>query len=209
MNLPGTIKANLSGNAATATKAANADRATRDSDGNVINTTYIKTVTLASGTKNGTLKLTVGGTTTDNIAVKGLGSAAYTDSESYAAASHIHNYAGSTSAGGAAKWLKGDYTTNGGRQEPNYFGVNKVGALMMNTPINGNSQYKDFLIMDCYWGNDAGGAVAFGINRQSLGAYIMRSAAERETWEESSELLGTHNYTSYTVKKDGTGASGT
>lgn len=80
---------------------------------------------------------------------------------------------------------------------------------MMNTSINGNSQYKDFLIMDCYYGSDAGGAVAFGINRQSLGAYIMRSAAERKTWEESAELLGTHNYTLYTVKKDGTGASGT
>lgn len=52
---------------------------------------------------------------------------------------------------------------------------------MMNTPINGNSEYKDFLIMDCYGGNDVGGAVAFGVNRQSLGAYIMRSAAERET----------------------------
>ena len=34
-------------------------------------------VTLASGTNNGTLKLTVGGTATDNIAVKGLGGAAY------------------------------------------------------------------------------------------------------------------------------------
>lgn len=92
---------------------------------------------------------------------------------------------------------------------PNYFGVNKIGALMMNTTINGNSEYKDFFIMDCYSGSDAGGAVAFGINRQSLGAYIMRSAAKRETWKESAELLGTHNYTLYTVKKDGTGASGT
>ena len=49
-------------------------------------------VTLASGTNNGTLKLTVGGTTTDNIAVKGLGSAAYTNSSAYAAASHTHSY---------------------------------------------------------------------------------------------------------------------
>lgn len=42
-----------------------------------------QTVTLASGTNNGTLKLTVGSTTTDNIAVKGLGSAAFTASSSY------------------------------------------------------------------------------------------------------------------------------
>lgn len=45
-----------------------------------------QTVTLASGTNNGTLKLTVGGTATDNIAVKGLGTAAYTASTAYATA---------------------------------------------------------------------------------------------------------------------------
>ena len=43
-----------------------------------------QTVTLESGTNNGTLKLTVNGTAKDNIAVKGLGSAAYTESSAYA-----------------------------------------------------------------------------------------------------------------------------
>lgn len=41
-------------------------------------------VTLESGTEQGTLKLTVNGTATDNVAVTGLGSAAYTDSGAYA-----------------------------------------------------------------------------------------------------------------------------
>ncbi len=50
---------------------------------------------------------------------------------------------------------------------------------MMNTTVNGNSQYKDWIIMDCYNANDVGGGVAFGVNRQSLGAYIMRSASAR------------------------------
>ena len=45
-----------------------------------------QTVTLESGTNNGTLKLTVNGTEKDNIAVKGLGSAAYTNSGAYATA---------------------------------------------------------------------------------------------------------------------------
>lgn len=45
-----------------------------------------QTVTLESGTNNGTLKLTVNGTAKDNIAVKGLGSAAYTNSTAYATA---------------------------------------------------------------------------------------------------------------------------
>ena len=51
-----------------------------------------QSVSIASGTNNGTLKLTLGGTVTDNIAVKGLGSAAYTNSSAYAAASHTHSY---------------------------------------------------------------------------------------------------------------------
>nr|CAI9751477.1 hypothetical protein DGKKSRWO_DGKKSRWO_CDS_0186 [uncultured phage]CAI9752364.1 hypothetical protein CVNMHQAP_CVNMHQAP_CDS_0187 [uncultured phage] len=49
-------------------------------------TTFVTDVTLDGGTNNGTLKLTVNGTATDNIEVTGLGSAAYTDSDAYATA---------------------------------------------------------------------------------------------------------------------------
>ena len=119
------------------------------------------------------------------------------------------NRAGSDSDGGPAQTVKGAYTGGGGKQNPNYFGINKVGFLMMNTTVNGDSHYKDWIIMDCYSQNDVGGSVAFGVNRQVLGAYIMRSEAARTSWEESAELIGTHNYTTYTVKKDGTGATGT
>lgn len=48
--------------------------------------TAVQSVTLASGTNNGTLKLTVDGASTDNISVTGLGSAAYTNSDAYDAA---------------------------------------------------------------------------------------------------------------------------
>lgn len=47
---------------------------------------FVESVSLESGTNNGTLKLTVDGTATDNIAVRGLGSAAYTDADAYATA---------------------------------------------------------------------------------------------------------------------------
>lgn len=50
--------------------------------------------------------------------------------------------------------------------------------------------------MDCYHASDVGGAVAIGVNRQSLGAYIMRSEAARTAWAASAELIGTHNYAS-------------
>lgn len=45
-----------------------------------------QTVKLESGTNNGTLKLTVNGIATDNIAVKNLGSAAFTATSNYATA---------------------------------------------------------------------------------------------------------------------------
>lgn len=45
-----------------------------------------QSVVLATGTNNGTLKITVGGTITDNVAVRGLKSAAYTESSAYATA---------------------------------------------------------------------------------------------------------------------------
>ena len=56
---------------------------------------------IATGGTNGTISVNTGGTTAD-VAVKGLGSAAYTESTAYATATHTHNYAGASSAGGAA-----------------------------------------------------------------------------------------------------------
>lgn len=57
---------------------------------------YLTGVTLASGTNNGTLKLTVNGSATDNIAVKGLGGAAYlsTGTTSGTVAKGDHNHDG-------------------------------------------------------------------------------------------------------------------
>lgn len=76
----------------------------------------VKTVSLASGTNNGTLKLTVDGTTTDNVAVKGLGTAAYTPSSAYATsaqgtkADNAMPKSGGTFTG--AVTLSGDPTAN-------------------------------------------------------------------------------------------------
>lgn len=89
--------------------------------------------------------------------------------------------------------VRGEYTRNGGQQNPNYFGVNWVGFRMMNTTIGTNSQYKDWIISDCYSGNDLGGAVAFGMNRQSLGAYLMGSDAARTSWTRKGTFWGDWN----------------
>lgn len=59
-----------------------------------------QSVKLESGTDNGTLKLTVNGTATDNIAVKNLGSAAFTSASDYAAAADLGNYYTKTESDG-------------------------------------------------------------------------------------------------------------
>lgn len=59
-----------------------------------------QTVKLESGTNNGTLKLTVNGTATDNIAVTNLGSAAFTAASNYATAAELENYYTKTESDG-------------------------------------------------------------------------------------------------------------
>ena len=103
--------------------------------------------------------------------------------------------------------VKGSYTYNGGQQNPNYFGVNKVGFLMMNTTVNGDNHYKDWIIMDCYSGSDVGGATAIGVDRQEMRAFIMGSDADRTSWTRSAELITTSNIGSQSVNYANTAGS--
>lgn len=59
--------------------------------------TAVQSVTLASGTNNGTLKLTVDGSATDNIAVTGLGTAAYQEDTYFATAESVTTLTGRVS----------------------------------------------------------------------------------------------------------------
>ena len=61
----------------------------------------VNSISLESGTNDGTVKLTVDGTATDNIAITGLGSAAYTEASAYDAAGSATNAVNGLSYTGA------------------------------------------------------------------------------------------------------------
>ena len=109
-----------------------------------------------------------------------------------------------------ASKLEGTYSGSGGQQPPNYFGRNKVGALMSNATVNGDSHYKNWLYMDNYNGADAGGATAIGIDRSEARAFIMQSDSNRTTWNNTAELATTTYITNQIGALDGviTGSAG-
>ena len=104
----------------------------------------------------------------------------------------------------------GNYTGNGGQQKPSYIGGGNVRFNMMRTTINGDSNYKDFILMDTYNGSDVPYVTAIGLAKTGAAkAFIMSGKKGGNSWDYTAELLSTSNYTTYTVTKTGTGASGT
>lgn len=187
----------LKGNADTATTATNANYATTqstsDNSKRIATTEYVKNVTapLAATTyvdaqtndkfkavtgSNATLTFTKGNGTTATVTVNNVNNA-----------TNATNATNSTNATYASK-LNGIYTGSGGRQAPNYFGTGKVGALMSNEAINGDSTYKNWLYMDNYTSSDAGGATAIGVSRNDARAFIMQSDSNRTAWNNTAEL---------------------
>lgn len=119
------------------------------------------------------------------------------DKSQFATAGHTHTT------------VRGVYTNNGGQQNPSYIGGGTVRFNMMNTPINGDSNYKDFILMDTYTGSDVPYVTALGLAKTSSPkAFIMAGKKGGTSWDYKAELLTTSNYTSYAPTKTGSGASG-
>lgn len=114
----------------------------------------VQSVSITSGTNNGTIKLTVNGNATDNIAVKGLGSAAYTASGAYATSAQgakadaAMPKAGGTFTGSASFDGTADITLSQmGLNVPveitkaDYLAKKKAGTLNANTYYNVIDEY--------------------------------------------------------------------
>ncbi|MDR2770017.1 MAG: hypothetical protein LBB08_01045, partial [Rickettsiales bacterium] len=113
-------------------------------------------------TNNGTVKLTVGGTATDNIAVKGLGSAAYTASTAYATAAQgakadsavqpaaLNNYVLKTEV---TSGLAGLRNTSGDMPSGNNYGWGTNWSVMFNgDSIEGIAMCSTSSVTEQYWG---------------------------------------------------------
>lgn len=147
---------------------------------------------IATGSSNGTISVNTNGTSAD-VAVKGLGSAAYTASTAYAAASHSHNYAGSSSAGGAATSANKLNTNAGAEYAPVYFsgGVPVVCTSINVTDVIAGSLYGGRLEFKPSASAGNGGYIDFNYNNtaddyttrlveSSDGLYIRRGTATGE-----------------------------
>lgn len=194
-----------------------------------------QTVTLASGTNNGTLKLTVGSTTTDNIAVKGLGSAAYTASSAYAAASHTHSdYVTALGTNGNyLTWTKNGSTSNitvpyatgssklmyhsliGYRTDFDSFtGENAIKvALFQNRGTDDEGlvpPFGDGSLISFPWFNDNKYGAQLAVEDSGQTNHLaIRNKNGSNTWGAWAIILTSANYNLYSPKLDGTGASGT
>lgn len=110
----------------------------------LISDSSVQTVSLASGTNNGTIKLTVDGTVYDNIAVKGLGSAAYTASSAYATAAQgtlatnaVRSIASGTSNGTISVVTGTGAATNVAVKGLGSSAYKTAGSASGNVPVNG------------------------------------------------------------------------
>lgn len=164
---------------------------------------------IGTGTANGTISVNTNGTAAD-VAVKGLGSAAYTNSNAYAAASHTHKYAGSSSAGGAAN--SSNVLNSNARMDYGWNGINYFNAELAagcKAKTNDAPTKAWWHIMRFNHGNNAGyyTDLAIPFNADSLYWKTVRGGnLPHASWV---QVLDAINYTSYAPTKTGGGASGT
>ena len=202
-NVTGNVTGNAGGNAGSATKLATG----RAINGTSFNGTADITTAKWGTARNISISDAAGINQGAAVSVNGAGDATLKLPSTIAA--NISGKASTAETATTANTMIGTYSGNGGLKAPNHYGRSKVGALMSNQTINGNTSYKNWLYMDCYSGDDVGGTTALGLDRTAPRAFLMQSDKNRTSWNNSTELLSVYNYNSYAPTKTGGGASGT
>lgn len=162
----GTWGISISGNAATATKA------TQDSDGNTIKSTYLK---LSGGTMTGSLQI-------------GNSSSSATTADA---------------VGIAVRDLRAVYMT------PDTLGAKTAVFYFDDTGPSGDAGWKGILRVKGWDGAYAAWELAGPASESDTKEFYVRSGVGGGSWGAWRKLLTNDNYTSYTVTKTGSGATGT
>lgn len=91
--------------------------------------------------------------------------------------------------------VTGAYAGNGGQQPPSYIASGKIQFAMMNTPVNGDTSYKDWMLMDTYAGVDVPWVTAFGMTKSGqCRAFIMSGVKGSNDWLHKEEIWTTANF---------------
>ena len=175
-----------------------------------------------SGTLSGTFSGNLSGTATSANAAPWSGITG--KPSTYPPSSHTHNYAGSSTAGGIADNANALYKNPSTRQtSANYDLTNdniyahRVTYSVASSTMTTAKPPTDAHILTFGWDTNAGYGAQFAVgNSFSNHLYIRGAKSETKdnknvcTWESSwRTVLDSGNYTSYTVTKTGSGASGT
>lgn len=133
--------------------------------------------------------------------------------------SHTHNYAGSSSAGGAA-WSSnavnnifgGSRQTSGNIDFTNSAYVNKVTYTLATSAMTTGKPPEDGHILNFGWDTDAGWGAQMSLGSESNNHLYIRGADSKDnktTYGDWKTILDSSNYNIYTPTKTGGGASGT
>lgn len=132
-------------------------------------------------------------------------------------ASHTHNYAGSSSAGGIAYNASALYLNPSSRQDSADIDLtpedyqNRVTCMLATSSMSTGKPPEDGHILTFGWDNSRWGA-QMAIGAETYNHLYIRGAipdGDKTVWEKWKTILDSSNYTSYTVTKTGSGASGT
>ena len=136
-----------------------------------------------------------------------------------AAASHTHNYAGAPSAGGIAWNASALYLNPSSRQTSGNIDLtstnynNRVTYMLATSSMTTGKPPSDGHVLTFGWDSTAGWGAQMSIGDGVNNHLYIRGASSSNSkcvWENSwRTILDSSNYTSYTVTKNGSGASGT
>lgn len=199
----------------TVQNATNATKATQDASGNVITDTYMrKDVSEINQNITFNNSVTIEDLTVDSLLVNG-NTRFVNGIKGNLVGNVTGNVTGNLSgnASTATTATKANLLTNMFSSRPTdaniaITGSGGVASFKATSSMTDNKPPHDAHVLHFYWDSIAGWDSQLAVGIGSVNSLFIRGQKSK-TWSDWKTVLDSSNYTSYTVKKDGTGASGT